>query len=284
MIVRDEVDGIAEMLATVKPVVGSWCIVDTGSSDETPAVLERELAGIPGKLHHRPWKNFAINRTEALQLAQGSAHYHLMLDADHRLEVDGERPDLTADSYMIRIQGTGNLEWRLPLLTRDGVRFEYRGAAHSYLASPYSVTEEPLDWLIVHGGPGASVEKLERDRELLTEAFRENPGDTRTVFYLARTHDDLDEWKPAITFYRLRARMGGWQEEVYYSRYRLGCLLCKHVSFAQGADELMGAWRDRPGRIEALRALANAANAVADKASWPTDALFVERHAYKQAA
>jgi hypothetical protein len=133
-----------------------------------------------------------------------------MLDADHVLHIDGDDPQLAADAYMLRVKGTGMLEWRLPLLTRTAHPFVYRGAAHSYLSSDVPYVEEPLDWLSIDGGSGATTEKLERDRLLLEAEFLANPDDTRTVFYLARTYDDLNEWRRAVTFYRIRANMGGW--------------------------------------------------------------------------
>ena len=40
---------------------------------------------------------------------------------------------------------------------------------------------------------------------------------------------------------RMRANMGGWEQERFYAQYRLGTLLCEHVSFLQGAKELIGA-------------------------------------------
>ena len=280
MLVRDEAEGIEATLERIIPVIDSWTVIDTGSTDDTPELVKRSLAGKPGRLLHRPWVNFGHNRTELLREASRVPGYVLMLDADHTLHVEGDKPDLTADSYLIRIRGT--LEWRLPLLTRAGHPFEYRGVAHSYLASDMPTHAENLDWLSIDGGGGVTREKLERDRKLLERSFLENPDDPRTVFYLAQTYRDLDLISQAVRFYRLRADMGGWDEETYFARYQLGVLLSEHISFAEGAGELLRAWQERPTRVEALRALANVANAVADKAAYPTDALFVTPAAYAQ--
>lgn len=278
MIARDEEESLPRLIEQVMPLVDSAVVVDTGSVDDTPRIA----ADAGATVHHRPWRNFAHNRTEALQLAQGTADYHLMLDADHRIEVGGELPpELTADSYLLRISSAGD-EWRLPLLTRDGHPFEYRGAAHAYLASPAPTRSENLDWLIIHGGPGASVEKLERDRLLLMESFLENPNDPRTVFYLAESCRFLGRVEEAIRFYRLRANMDGFDEERYWSRYQLGMLIGAHIEGLAGCEELIAAWRERPHRAEALRALANIADAVADKLPLPNDKLFVRTSAYRQ--
>jgi glycosyltransferase involved in cell wall biosynthesis len=282
MLVRDEADGIAATLARIRPIVDAWTVIDTGSEDGTQELVRESLAGLPGRLLERQWVNFGHNRSELLREAAGSADYLLMLDADHTLHIDGERPAHDADSYLVRVRSRD--EWRLPLLTRACHPFEYRGVAHSFLASDAPTRTEPTDWVSIDGGPGATRGKLERDRKLLEQAFLDNPEDARTVFYLAQTYRDLDLHAQAIRFYLLRAGMGGFAEEAYFARYQAGVLLCEHVAFAQGAPELLRAWQERPSRIETLRALANVANAVADKAALPDDVLFVGRHAYKEAA
>lgn len=278
-IARDAADALPAMLESALPHVDQALIIDTGSVDDTRKIARRHGC----KVLRRKWRNFAVNRTQLLREgANLGADYLLMLDADHTLHADGDRPGLDADSYMLRIRG--NLEWRLPLLTRARHPFEYRGAAHSYLASDAPTRTENLDWLSIDGGPGASREKLDRDLPLLEAEFLDQPGNARTVFYLAQTHRFLGNIDQAIGYYRLRADMGGWQEETYYARYQLGCLLCEHVSFAQGAGELLRAWNQRRTRAEALRALANAANSVADKLDQPDDVLFVTPAAYRKAA
>ena len=71
MIVKDEKDVICRCLASVKPVIDYWVIVDTGSSDGTQEIIRAFMKEIPGELHERPWINFGHNRNEALELAKG---------------------------------------------------------------------------------------------------------------------------------------------------------------------------------------------------------------------
>ena len=283
MLVRDEADTLPRTLPPMLDLVDTWTIIDTGSRDRTRDIASALCANKPGRLLERPWVNFAVNRTELLHAAAGHADWTLMLDADHTITLTGPMPHLEADSYMIPVT-SGQLSWRLPLLTRSTHPFEYRGAAHSYLASDPDATSENTDWITVSGGPGATRAKLERDRILLEHAHEHDPDDSRTVFYLAQTHRDLGNVDKAVVFYRMRSEMRGWDEERYIARYELGKLLCEHVSFSAGADELLHAWRQRPHRVEALRALANAAGNVADKYPLPTDTLFVRPTDYRQEA
>lgn len=282
LLVKDEATRLPRMLPSLRGVIDAWTVLDTGSTDGTPEIVQETLADLPGRVLHGEFDGFGPARTRLLAHAREQAtDYTLMLDADHTLKVRGERPvALDADAYLLKIEGA--LEWRLPLLTRTAHPFEYRGVAHAYLATTAPSRIERLDWLAIDGGKGASRAKLERDRVLLETEHATHPGDPRTIFYLAQTYRDLGLVEQAIEMYRLRADVehGGYAEERYYARYQLGCLLCEHIAFAQGARELLRAWRERPQRAEALRALAHAANAVADKLPPPGDDLFVTPSAY----
>lgn len=309
MLVKDELANIRRAVEQALPVVDHVTILDTGSTDGTLDEL-RDMQLRAMTIHEREWDGFGPSRSALLELARPHTDYTLMLDADMTLHIHCvrcgtdhapaqsgggdptgpsgtgcydvlERPDLTADEYMLRIRDDGG---RLPLLTRNSHPFRYEGVAHAYLTSDEPASVLHTDWLSVDGGPGASREKIQGDRVLLEQAFIENPDDARTVFYLAQTYKDLDLPELAIRFYRMRAEMHGFAEERYWARYQLGVLLGENVAFADGAPELLTAWRERPHRAEALRALANLANSVADKIAEPDDVLFVKHAAYRKAA
>jgi glycosyltransferase involved in cell wall biosynthesis len=278
MLVKDEADALPGTLDRIRPVIDEWTVIDTGSTDGSQEIVRSKLGDLPGGIVRRPFDGFGPSRTALLHLARERADYTLMLDADHTLHVHQEQPDLEADAYMVKINGP--LEWRLPLLTRSQHPFEYRGVAHSFLHSDAPTRNADTDWISIDGGPGASREKLERDRKLLEQAFVDDPADPRTVFYLAETYRYLDLPHQAIRFYLLRAEMGGFDEERWYARYQAGVLIGGHVEGIQGAEQLLQAWRERPTRAEALRALARIADTVADKLAQPDDILFVTPSAY----
>lgn len=286
MIVKDETEMLPRCIASIKPLISTWTICDTGSTDGTPEMVADLLGDIPGRLHHRPWVDFGHNRTEAFELARGTADYLLVFDPDMQMQIVDKPPKLRANAYSLPIKGYA-FDPRLPLLTRGDLEWRYVGVVHEHLAgNGYpDVPAVPLDCWHVHQDHPAErqTKKAELYLELLTAEFSRNPANPRTVFYLAQTHAQLGNVAEAISFYRLRAEMGGWAEEAYCSRYQLGCLLSENVSFEQGAVELLRAWKERPERIESLRALANAANGVADKAPVPADGLFVHRDLYTAA-
>ena len=51
MIVRNEAAIIRRCLESVRPHIDRWVICDTGSTDNTPDIVQEILSGIPGTLH-----------------------------------------------------------------------------------------------------------------------------------------------------------------------------------------------------------------------------------------
>ena len=73
MIVRNEAKVICRALDSVMELIDYWVICDTGSTDDTPAIIKSyfQERKIPGELHSQAWINFGHNRNEALKLARG---------------------------------------------------------------------------------------------------------------------------------------------------------------------------------------------------------------------
>ena len=102
LIVKNESLVIRRCLDSLRGLVQAVVIVDTGSTDDTLAVIR--AMSIPAAMHlrQRPWINFAHNRTELLRLASPTADYLLLLDADYTVE--GRLPQLTADAYSLLLR------------------------------------------------------------------------------------------------------------------------------------------------------------------------------------
>lgn len=284
MMVKDEAAAIERCCRSALPFIDRYVILDTGSTDRTKEIIRETLDGIPGEIFDGEFVNFGVTRSVLMAHANAThSEYLLLLDADMQVvyEPGGRLPDLTAPVYEGRLK-TGPIDYALPFLVRNDRAWRYDGVAHSYLASDTPWDSEQLPGLRIIDGSHTTQEKILRDLELLSAEHTRNPLDARTAFYLAQTYYDLDMHAEAIAMYRLRAHLDGWDEETFYARYRLGSLLCEHVSFAAGAQELLAAWEMRPWRIEPLRVLANAANSVADKYPLPVDRLFVGYHHYLQ--
>ena len=255
MIVRDESAVIERCLESVRPLIDAWVICDTGSTDGTPELIERVLSGVPGELHHRPWRDFGWNRTELMALAAGSADYLLLLDADMTIEWRALVPPLTEDVYLL--SHAGDLAYRVPRLVRGDRRWTFVGSTHEYLSGEGRWSEAPLDALIVHhhADGGSRADKFTRDARLLERDLESDPDNPRTLFYLAQTLRDLDDDQAAIDCYERRVALGGWDEERFYAAFQAGSLRARRDQ-DEAIDALLSAWELRPQRAEPLFELA----------------------------
>ncbi|MGB8853859.1 MAG: glycosyltransferase [Pirellulales bacterium] len=262
MIVRNEAHIIHELIASVAAHIDSWAIVDTGSTDGTQDLIRRLMAerGIPGELFERPWRNFGSNRTEALELAQGRGDYIWVMDADDVVTGTIDFSGLTADGYAVRIRD-GAVYWRVQLF-RDGVPWRYTGVLHEVAVCDVPHTQKRLegDYRIESRRLGArnqDPQKYARDAAILQAEVERNPNDTRSVFYLAQSYFDAGDFANARRWYARRAEMGGWDEEVYYSLYRVALAMQRLAEpWPAVQDAFLKAWSHRPCRAEPLYMIA----------------------------
>jgi tetratricopeptide (TPR) repeat protein len=296
MIVKDEAGVIERCLGSVRDLIDTWVICDTGSTDGTQGLIAEALDGVPGELHEREWVDFGHNRTELLKLARGRADYLLLLDADWTLEAEpGALDELGADVYLVRHvhRPAGDFELYNRHLVRGGIDWRYEGATHEYIEADVERSEARLEGAVIvnwaDGGVGRE-RRWRQDVDLLERELMRDPTNARALFYLAQTHRDLGDTARAIELYGKRAALGGWPEEVYYSLYQVGVLT---ADWPEASAALMRAWESRPGRAEALyhlvsglrqRDIHHTAYALARtgiRMRQPDDLLFVEPWVYR---
>lgn len=303
MIVRDEAHIIREALDAAAERIDRWVIVDTGSTDDTIAVIEQRMAehGIPGEIHRRPWRDFGTNRTEALRLADGQADYLWVLDADDTVEGDLDLSGLTADSYLLRYR-VGSSFWRRQIF-RSGLPWRYEGVLHEYPVCDAPASEQRLEGnYVVHGrklgARSANPRKYLDDAALLRRVLERDPDDLRSWFYLGQSLADGGDDAGALEAYTRRAELGGWDEERCLALVRRADLLLRlDRPWAEALESLLEAYEARPTRAEPLLRIARhyreqgkfqLGYAFARRAAampYPTgDNLFVDAGAYAWAA
>ena len=229
MIVKNEEHVIERSLDSALPFVDSWCIVDTGSTDQTIQKIH-EIAkkhGKPGILHERPWVNFGHNRTELLELARATpAEWFFMMDADDILMCNEAFADKLQpfDTYTITFH-RGSLTYRRPAIFAAKSPWTFKGALHEYahLDTERQATFGKLDiWVDarVEGARSKNPNKYRDDALSLESHFQRSP-DSRTAFYCAQSWRDANESEKAIQWYLTRTTMGGWNQEIYVSYLNL---------------------------------------------------------------
>jgi tetratricopeptide (TPR) repeat protein len=273
MIVKNEVNVLPRLFRSVKDYIGYYVIVDTGSTDDTVALIKRELGGygIEGEVHERPWVNFGTNRQQALQLAVAAdkADWLLFIDADEELGVSDPRfyeklePGV---SYDIE-KHQGDVRYAVPHLVniRSG-RYRWEGPVHNYLVVEQELRRELRKdvWILYHHAQGAKShsvtqeEKFLRDARLLEEELARNPNDARSQFYLGQSYRDAGLLEQAIAAYKKRVAMAhGWDEERFMAQLEAGRVSVRlEKPEAVVLGELLAAYNLRPMRAEPLYELA----------------------------
>ena len=227
MIVKNEAPVIRRCLDSVRPIIDYWVIVDTGSTDRTQEIIREHLSDLPGELHERPWRDFAHNRSEALELARGKGDYTLIIDADDTLEIspDTALPALSADSYTIEIRDV-TIVYSRTQLVRSALPWHYEGVLHEYITCDGAGPCGYLSGIRMRrnhdGARRKDPETYRRDAAILEAALKTETNKfllSRYRFYLAQSYRDCRELEKALENYLIRSELGFWQEEVFISLY-----------------------------------------------------------------
>jgi glycosyltransferase involved in cell wall biosynthesis len=262
MIVKNEAHVLARSLGSVRWMLSSWVICDTGSTDDTERVAREALAGIPGDFVHRPWVDFAHNRTESLALARPKADYSLILDADDVIEASpgAELPPLRAEAYDLPVDQKGLLHFR-PHLISNRRAWRYEGALHERLVADGGYERAPLKGFVYRWtGEGARQKdplRLTRDIEVLERETVREPNNPRHWFFLGQTLLGAEQWERAMVAYERRIALDPNGEEPFISKLQIAACLAK---LERPAGEViqgyLSAYALRPARAEPLCYLA----------------------------
>jgi glycosyltransferase involved in cell wall biosynthesis len=267
MIVKNESRVIARCLASVKPLIDTWVIVDTGSSDGTQTIIKECLKEIPGTLYERPWVDFGHNRQEALELAKDKADYLLFMDADEELVYNTPLASFpwTADYYFISVKNAEAtpISYDRFLLVNNHLSWKWKDVLHEYLEVPSSATtsEKIKNMLCVSHPDGArsqDPQKHRKDIALLEKVLEKEPTHPRYTFYLAQSYYNAKEYDLAIETYQKRSQIkAGLQEEIFWSLYMIGYI---QELIGKPAETFIAsynkAFSQNPNRIEPLFQLA----------------------------
>lgn len=304
MIVKNEEHVIERSLSAVKPDIDYYAIMDTGSTDNTIEKIKEVMKGVKGKVYELPFESFSFNRSKVMQYARDDfpdADYLLMLDADDTWwsPKNFRWPELTEDAYWVKYT-MGGTSWRRNPLTKASAPFEYRGAAHEYLACKRDHTKGTLEGPEIRCGNDGHRRQTEgqgkykRIAGILEKELEKDPSNRRNVFYLAQSWRDAGDPVKAIKYYTQRAKMGGWDEEVWNAKFEIAKILDRlGRPIEQVAEAYLEAYRYRPKRGgEALHHLAYAYRrrgdfamshmyaATASSIDKPDDILFVNEQIY----
>jgi len=235
MIVKDEAHIIETTLQNLIKYIhfDYWVICDTGSKDDTPTIIQQFFAfhNIPGELIYHGWKDFAYNRTLALEAAYMKTDYVFLFDADDTIHGNFGLPNpMTHEWYQLQF-GPGS-KYTRPLLITNRKKWRYRGVLHEFI--------EPVDamgpcvtllgpYYVESGRSGnrnLQPDKYLNDALLLEKAFElDDDLKIRYAFYCAQSYRDALQVDKAVEWYKkVLTYTSHWNQELYVSALQLGHL------------------------------------------------------------
>ena len=302
MIVKNESAIIERSLASTIGHIDYYVIGDTGSNDDTINIIKNffDKHNVPGEIHQFPFIDFAQARNKALEHAReskGVFDYIFFNDADMELkpETDDWKKNIVYPLCSIR-QKNDIISYYNARLVHRSIEAHYIGKTHEYLSAPMATRPIEGVWLIDHANGSSRSVKTERDLRLLKESLKENPNDARSLFYIAQTLKDLGRWYDALGYYKRRIKVGGWEEEIWYSHYMSALCYQQLGKEDQFVTKSLEAFEMRPWRAETLLPLAKhyreagkneLALMISERGAsikFPeNDSLFVESYVYQHA-
>jgi glycosyltransferase involved in cell wall biosynthesis len=250
LMVKNEEKRICVSLDSVKSIIKSVVIFDTGSTDNTISVIREwcEKAGVELRLKEGVFVDFSTSRNEGLAFADTfmDIDYILMLDSNDELKSPVELINICSDyknttntGFMLCQEwffGESTTKYFNVRLIKPRSNWWYKGVIHEYINR---YTSNTLDSEVINGDElvkcgdviiyqdriadeGKSIPRYKRDKELLLREVEKNPKDSRSMFYLAQTCECLNEPEDALYYYRLRTMLNGFEEERFQAFVRCG--------------------------------------------------------------
>jgi len=183
-----------------------------------------------------------------------------MLDADMVLEVRNFNKTMlhieTMDSFNI-LQGNESFFYQNKRMIKNNGQYNYMGVTHEYIncCSPNEktilLTKDQL-FISDIGDGGAKGDKFERDIRLLKKGIEDEPDNARYYFYLANTYLDSNHMEDAIELYKKRIEKGGWNQECWYSYYKIGVAYQRLGQIEKAIYYWLAGYEFFPDRIENL--------------------------------
>jgi O-antigen biosynthesis protein len=242
MIVRDSAKTLPACLESIRPWVDEMVIVDTGSVDETPRIVE----SFGGRLFHFPWcDDFSAARNESLRYARGD--WLFWMDSDDTIPPECGRalrglieravaPNVLGFVVQVHCPGGGEdgdpatdvtaVDHVKLFRNRPDLRFD--GRIHEQVLPAIRRAGGEVAWTelyVVHSGSdqsrAAQEKKRQRDLRLLELELAERPEHPFTLFNLGMTHVHGSRFAEAADYLRRGIARSGPEESHLRKAYAL---------------------------------------------------------------
>jgi glycosyltransferase involved in cell wall biosynthesis len=217
MIVRDNAATLRPCLESIRPWVDEMVIVDTGSKNETPQIVEE----FGGRLFNFPWiDDFSAARNESLRHARGN--WLFWMDSDDTITDDKGRTlrelahgehDANTLGYVMQVHCPAHESDFAEEATvvdhvkmfRSDPRIRFEGRIHEQVLMPIRRLNGDVQWtdiFVIHSGADGSPEsrnrKYERDLRILKLDLNERPDHPFVLFNFGMTYNDMGRHDEAV--------------------------------------------------------------------------------------
>lgn len=262
---KDEEHCILETLESTLPYASEYIICDTGSVDNTIKICNDffQKNNVKGQIFHHEWKNFGYNYTILYQLGyeHSKADYIWQIDADDIVCGKMEIGKLIADAYYLKFGQ--KFTYIRQQISSNKIKWKHVGVIHGYITREddklYYRDKIEGDYYIDSRRNGArhkNINKNERfakDAKILEQGLIDEPDNSRYMFYLGQCYHDSEQYEKSARAYEQRTKMGGWNQEVYYSHLRVGiCYEKLGKPEYQIVNKYLSAWKTDKERAEGL--------------------------------
>jgi len=257
MIVRDSARTLPACLESIRPWVDEMVIVDTGSVDETPRIVE----SYGGRLFHSPWcDDFSAARNESLRHARGN--WLFWMDSDDTIPWECGRgltrlisrePPPNVLAFVVQVHCPGGGEQGGPAfdvtavdhvkLFRNRADLRFDGRIHEQLLPAIRRAGGQVGWsdvYVVHSGsdqsPVAQRKKFERDLRILELELAERPEHPFTLFNLGMTYVHAGRFSEGAGY--LRRSIGRSNPDESHLRKVYALLVYAEMRLGFGAEAL----------------------------------------------
>lgn len=308
LMVKNEEDVVIPTLEPfIKAGLKHIVVLDTGSTDKTVPVIKKYFADNkvengyvyedPAIMQGTHGLDYSKGRNRLLELAEEkfpNAGFFLMVDAEWYMQNVDALLDFCktqasnidthfdyAQLYLISVQDTSagnkNVTYQSPRLIRTKYKLRYEGDIHEAITKGTRKLA-PDNFYFKQSPSKKGNENSEKrwltDRDQFLLRYNENPKDSRTVFYLAKTYHqlagvtkNLEDYKNAYKYYKERIKLPGigdqYAEETFIAMYYLAMATEDRAkrdpsaSWSEAQSYYLEAFKMRPKRAEPLVKLAD---------------------------
>lgn len=284
-IVKNEGHVITRMLNSIKSIVDIIVLIDTGSTDDTIAVVKKwgEENSIETHVFERPFDNFEASRNYSIEMGRavtkdrGNDYWGFWLDADEQLVIDEKvfnKSKINKDLYMFNTY-IGTMKYTRNECYKLDKAFRFYGPVHEFIVcDDKNITSGLMEGLHVNvqmdGGSwkGNIPEKYKSHAFVLEKYIDGNRQDPRWIFYTAQSYHDSasipdnreeneERLRRALKYYKERVnRNDGYAEEIFYSQFRIGTIMRAIESpWMETHQELLKSYSMDPLRGEPIKAI-----------------------------